>query len=73
MRLATHKPLLTVDAVAGLELLATTLADKRVATVLANFVLVLRWQRLESLVTDITGVNPLSLSCALSPHTDSIQ
>ena len=73
VRLATHKLLVTVDAVVGLELLATTLADKHVATVLANFVLVLRWQRLESLVTDITGVKPLSLSCALSPHTDPIQ
>ena len=41
--------------------------------VLPNFVLVRRLQRLESLVTDITGVNPLSLSCALSPHTDPIQ
>ena len=49
----------------GLELLATTLADKDMANVLPNIVLVRRWQRPESLVTDITGVNPLSLSSAL--------
>ena len=59
---------MTVDAVVGLELLATTLADKHMATVLPNFVLVRRWQRLESLVTDITGVNPLSLLCFVPPH-----
>ena len=68
VRLATHKLLVTVDAVVGLELLATTLADKHMATVLPNFVLVRRWQRLESLVTDITGVNPLSLLCFVPPH-----
>ena len=43
------------------------------ATVLAKFVLVRRWQRLESLVTDITGVYLLSLSNALFPQTDPIQ
>ena len=63
---------MTVDAFVGLEPLATTLADKQMATVLPNFVLVRRWQRLESLVTDITGVNPLSLLCFV-PHTDPIQ
>ena len=42
------------------------------ATVLPNFVLVRHLQRLESFVTDITGVIPLSLSCVLSPHTDPI-
>ena len=68
VRLAKHKLLVTVDAVVGLELLATTLADKHMATVLPNFVLVRRWQRLESLVTDITGVNPLSLLCFVPPH-----
>ena len=52
----------------GVELLATTLAGKHIATVLAKHM-----QRLESFVTDITGVNPLSLFCALSPHTDPIQ
>ena len=36
-------------------------ADKRMATVLPNCVLVRRVQRLENLVTDITGLNPLSL------------
>ena len=43
------------------------------AAVLPNFVLVRRLQRLESLVTNITWVNPLSLSCALCPHIDLIQ
>ena len=68
VRLATHKLLVTVDAVVGLELLATTLADKHMATVLPNFVLVRRWQRLEILVTDITRMNPLSLLCFVHPH-----
>ena len=68
VRLATHKFLVSVDVVLGLELLATTLADKRMATVLPNFVLVRLWPRLESLVTDITGVNPLSLLCFVPPH-----
>ena len=60
-RFATHKLLLSVDAVVGLEFLATTLADKHMATVLPNCVLVRRSQRLESLFTYITGVKPLSL------------
>ena len=73
VRLATHKLFVSVDAVVGLELLATTLADKHIPTVLPNCVLVSRSQRLESLVTDLTGVNPLPLSCFLYPHTDPIQ
>ena len=72
VRLAIHKLLVSVDAVFCLELLATSLANKHMATVQPNFMLVMSWQRLESLVTDITGVSPLS-SCALSPHTDPIQ
>ena len=59
VRLAIHMILVSVDDVVGLELLATTLADKHMATVLLTFVLVKRWERLDSLVTDITGVNPL--------------
>ena len=59
-RLVTHKLLASVDAIVGLELLATTLADKHM---LPNLLLVRRWQRLESLVTDNTGVNPLPLLC----------
>ena len=66
-RLATHKLIVSIDAVVGVELLATTPAGKQVATVLPNFVLAKHLQRLESFVTDNTGVNPLSLSCALSP------
>ena len=68
VRLATKKLLVSVDTVVGLEFLATTLADKHMATVLPNCVLVRRSQRLESLVTDITGVNPLSLLCFVPPH-----
>ena len=71
--------LVSGDAVVCLKLLATTLADKHMATALPNYVLVRRFQRLESVVTYITRVTPLSLSLslslsyALSPHTDSIQ
>ena len=52
---------MSVDANAGLEILATTLADKHMANVLPNYVLVMHWKRLEILVTDITEVNPVSL------------
>ena len=41
-RLATHKLLKSVDALVCLELLARTLADKNMATVLPHFVLVSR-------------------------------
>ena len=68
VRLSTYKLLVSVDAVVGLEVLATTLADKHMATVLPNCVLVRRSQRFKSLVTDITRVNPLSLVCFVSPH-----
>ena len=47
VRLATHKLIESVDAVVGVELLATTV---------------------ESFVTYITGVNPLSLLCFVPPH-----
>ena len=66
--LATKKLLVSVDAVVGLELLATTLADNYKATVLPNCVLVSCSQRLESLVTYITEVNPLSLLCFVHRH-----
>ena len=39
VRLATHKLIVSVDAVVGVELLATTLAGKHMAAVLPNFVL----------------------------------
>ena len=68
VRLAKHKLIVSVDAVVGVELLATTLAGKHMATVLPNIVLARHWQRLESFVTDITGVNPLSLLCFVPPH-----
>ena len=63
--LATQKLIVSVDAVVGVELLATTLADKHMATVLLNFVLASHLQRLESFVTDIIGVNPPSLFCSI--------
>ena len=59
VRLATHKLIVSVDAVVGVELPATTLAGKYMATVLPNFVRARQLQRLESFVTDIIGVNPL--------------
>ena len=69
VRLAPHKLVLVcADAVVGVTLLATTLAGKHMATVLQNFVLVRHWQGLESFVTDITGVIPLSLLCFVPPH-----
>ena len=52
-RLAALKLLVSVDAFVDLELLATTLADKHIATVLQNFVLVRRWQRNKTLAIDI--------------------
>ena len=68
--LKPKKLLVLVDAVVGLDLFATTLAAKHMTTVLSNYVLVRHSQRLESLVTYITGVNLLSL---VSPQTDPIQ
>ena len=65
VRLATHK-LVYVDDVVGLELLATTLAEKH--TVLPKFAWLRHWQKLENLVTYITGMSPLSLLCFSSPH-----
>ena len=67
VRLATHKLIVSVDAVVGVELLATTLAGKHNGAVLSNFVLAKHLPRLESFVTDITGVNPLSLLCFVPP------
>ena len=52
---------MSVVASVGVELLATTLADKHMANVLPYYVLVMHWQRLELLVTYITEVNPVSL------------
>ena len=67
-RLSTHKLIVSVDAVVGVELLATTLAGTHIATGHPHFVLAKYLQRLESFVTDITGVNPLSLLCFVPPH-----
>ena len=60
VRVATHKLLVSVVAVVGVELLATTVAEKHIALVLPNLVLARYLQRLKSLVTDITGLNPFS-------------
>jgi hypothetical protein len=68
VRLATHKLIVSVDAVVGVELLATTPAGKHISSVLPNFVLASYLQRLESFVTDIKEVNPLSLFCFVPPH-----
>ena len=68
VRLVIHKLIVSVDAVVGVELFATTLAGKHTATVLLNFVLARHLQRLESFVTDITWVNPLSFLCFVPPH-----
>ena len=61
VRLTTHKLFVSVGAVVGVELLATALAGKHMATVLPNLLLARHLQRLESFVTDNIGVNPLSL------------
>ena len=68
VRLATHKPIVPVDAVVGVALLATILAGNHIATVRPNFVLAKHLQRLERFVRAITGVNPLSLLCFVTPH-----
>ena len=52
---------MSVDANVGVELIATTIAEKHMANMLPNYVLVMHWQRLEILVTDITNVNLVSL------------
>ena len=67
VRLATKNLLVSVDAVVGLKLLATTIAYKHKATLLPNCVLVRKPQKLESLVTDIAGMN-LSLAWFVLPH-----
>ena len=61
VRLAKHKLIVSVDAVVGVELLATTLAGNHMATVLPNVVLARLLQRLERLVKNIIGLNPLCL------------
>ena len=68
VRLATHKLFVSVDAVVGVELLTTTVAGKHMVTVMPNCVLPRYLQRLESFVTYITGVSPLSLLCFVAPQ-----
>ena len=50
VRFATRRLIVSVDAVVGVKLLATTLAGKHMATVLPNFVLARQLQRLECFV-----------------------
>ena len=58
-----------VNAVVGLFILATSIADKHIATVLPTHVLIKCWQRIKSPVPDITRVKPLPLVlCALVLH-----
>ena len=68
VRLENKRLILSIDVVVGLALLATTLADKHIGTLLPTYVLLRRSQRLESLVTYITGVNPLSLVSFVPTH-----
>ena len=67
MMLATKKLFVSVDAFVGPRLFATTLADKHMATVLPNCVLVRHSQGLKSLVTYFTLVNPPSIVCFVPP------
>ena len=46
-RLVTHKLPVFVHTVVGFKLLATTIADEHMVTVLPTLVLVWHWQRLE--------------------------
>ena len=68
VRLFTHKLIMSVDAVVGVELFATSLAGKHMATVLPKWVLASHLQILKSSVTNIKGVNPLSFLCFVPPH-----
>ena len=67
VRFVKHKLIVSVDANVGVELHATTLAGKHMATVRPNFVLAMHLQRFEIFVTDITGVKPFSLLCFVPP------
>ena len=60
VRLATHKLNVSFDTVVGVSKNSTTLAEKHMAAVLTNFVLVRHGKRL---FTYITGVNLFSLLC----------
>ena len=62
----------SIDAVDGLELLATTIVDKHMATVLPNYMLVRRLQRLQSLFTYITGVNPIYMLLKSDPSLEGV-
>ena len=68
MRLENKKQILSIEGVVSLALLATTVADKHIGTVLPTYVLLRRSQRFESLVRYITGVNPPSLVSLVPTH-----
>ena len=61
-----EKLLLSVDATVGLEIFATTLAEKHMANVLPTLLLFLCLKRLDSLVTDIT--RPYKIQCTFYFH-----
>ena len=69
VRLATHKLIVYVDAVVGVDFFAITLADKHIVLVLPNLVLARHLQRLESLVTDNNYRGEPFLSLVLCPPT----
>ena len=55
VRLAIQKLIVSVDAVVAVELLATTLAGKHIATVLPNFVLAKYLKELKALSQTLQG------------------
>ena len=55
VRLATHKLIVSVDAVVGVEYLATILAGKHIATGLPNLALAKNLQRLKALSQTLLG------------------
>ena len=69
VRLPTHKLLCLLMLLLVLNFFPQSLQTKHIATLLLNVVLFRCWQRLESLVTDIPGVKPLSLLCFVPQHS----
>ena len=72
VRLATHKLIMSIDPVVGVELLSTTLAGKHITSVLPNLCWLDICKDLKAFLQTLQGCT-LSLSCAVSPHNDPIQ
>ena len=72
VRLATHKLIVSVDAVVGVEFLATTLAENTWPLCCHNLCWLGVGKDLKALSQTLQGWT-LSLSCDLSPHSDPIQ